>query len=380
MDDQQHRTPGAALFPRRLGVLLATLVCTTLPIAACSSTDEQQASPANGLSATGDAAAGTADSTAAGSNTGTIEVAAPKLTVLNDGEGQRYLLRFDVPTTATPTSADAPIRRGASVIFGFTQEVTGEQPDPAPVAPADTVTASLLLLGSHRDQTDSVHTPTVGNGTGVPRGEIHTSYEVAQPTISDNPLNESMVTGDGFIIDAWQKPNGAVTHLSFTAPAGADDTARALIEDQAYSLFGIQPVFPEQPVGVGAQWKVASPKLGDASQLQTVTYTVEAINPTGPGGAPVVDLTVTIDAHPALKEIALREVEPGVAGTLHVLSATTTASGTARVDLAEPLPTTWYSDTLTRVIYGPNPDVETSGQQQVVQDTHTIVSMEQPKP
>lgn len=147
------------------------------------------------------------------------------------------------------------------------------------------------------------------------------------------------------------------------APQQAGDEARAIVEQSITKLVSVPVIFPEEAVGVGAQWSVDSRVTGESTMLQTTNYEITEFD------GDIVRLDISIEQRPALGALSL-EGHAGAEGfaddTLNVTSANTRSSGSLTVDLGKPLPVDGELDYTTRVVYGND-----GGEASVVQDSST---------
>ncbi|MEJ4099415.1 hypothetical protein V5S96_03440 [Corynebacterium mastitidis] len=157
--------------------------------------------------------------------------------------------------------------------------------------------------------------------------------------------------------------SGRVASVNLAAPAEASDEGRALVEQALMKLLSLPVIFPEEPVGVGAVWSVDSRVTGEATLLQTTTYTLTALD------GDDVELAVSVQQRPAQGALTLDAPEGQGAQTLDVMNANTASSGSLRLNLGEPLPRSGEVALTTRVVYG-----QDASEVRVVQDSSTRVA------
>lgn len=179
------------------------------------------------------------------------------------------------------------------------------------------------------------------------------------------PLSVSVVDGnvaefntDGFRMRWHMDVQGQVEEIKLLPPDGSSDETRATTERALLQIMSTNPVFPVEPVGVGAQWSVKTRTLGDTNMLRTTTYTLTSRD------GDTVTLDVQVQEEPAKKTL---ELDDG--NKLTAEDWSTTSSGTITVDLTKLLPTAGENTATTRTVYaGPNPDFK------VVQDMTTATT------
>lgn len=172
---------------------------------------------------------------------------------------------------------------------------------------------------------------------------------VGTPSHSDSSLNEDLAGTAGFLMGLRGNNNGQTTTVHLAAPVDASDEGRAATESALMKMISVPVVFPDEAIGPGAVWSVDSRVTGEATLLQTTTYTLNEI------AGDQLDLDVSVTQRPALGALSL-EGQSGVpedeTGTLNVLNSNTTSQGSLTVDLNQPLPTAGRISYTTRVVYG----------------------------
>lgn len=274
-----------------------------------------------------------------------LEVDPSRVIVQSAGQGPGRVLEFaDLEGAAQKSTIE--VSEGFDQTVAPSDIVDVAAPDGTDIA-TETVTLPLSVQSAPADE---------------PEGEIElpadhdVTLRVGTPTHS----TEDISSAAGFELGLRSSNTGQVSTVGFAAPVEATDEARAALESALMKVLSLPVVFPDEAVGPGAVWSVDSRVTGDATLLQTTTYTLTEMN------GDQVELDVSVTQRPALGALSL-EGQPGVAGeagTLNVLNSNTTSSGTLTVDLSNPLPTAGRVDYTTRVVYG------TEGSDvQVVQDS-----------
>jgi hypothetical protein len=130
---------------------------------------------------------------------------------------------------------------------------------------------------------------------------------------------------DGFVeIDG----RGNTVDASFRAPDGVNTRTRAMLSNIRQALLTVP--FPEEPVGVGAQWTVSRPiDLGTVVVQQTVTYNLTELD----GDRGHLEFAIRQGAAPQ----DMRSQDPNVSGQLHAYE--TSGVGYVEFDLSRL--TTW---------------------------------------
>lgn len=201
--------------------------------------------------------------------------------------------------------------------------------------------------------------------------------ETAEPTNSDSQRSVTVKLGDaiaedpqvnqelesvrGFRFGWFANNNGQLSSVNFAAPTQASDEGRATMESVFTGMVPTFVIFPTEPVGVGGSWTVDNRTSGASTMLQTVTYTVSAIDGDN------VELDVSISQRPSMGAIPFTEGEEEK--TLQVLNANTTSEGKVTVNLSKPIPVAGSIHYTTRVVYGEN-----NTSTRVVQDSTTKVT------
>ena len=270
-------------------LLLATVACLSLLLAACGSTTNDPAVPV-------DKPVG-------------VQIEAPRVTLVDAGSAPHTTLRYrDIDTgdhkvNVTITDAFTPTVGTAAD--------TNDTPALEPQSP--TTFTSALVTRTHKAENSET-------GAGA---------------------KEDLASAHGFTFGWFGNDAGTISSVNFTAPTAASDQTRALTEQFLTAMVGLPVVFPTEPVGVGGSWTVESRITGQTPLLQTITYTV-----TGMAGDKV-DLKTSVEQRPTLGSL---DMDDGA--KLAVLSSKTVSEGSLTMDLTRPLPTAGSVALTTRIVYG----------------------------
>lgn len=239
-----------------------------------------------------------------------------RVELLEPGTGDAAVIRY------RDEGADQSAR--VTVTRGFTQAVE---------APDGTVEADPALP----DTTMVLPLQATAAGAGPARS---VGVELGEPTGSDERLNEDLATAEGFRLDYDAGGTGLPRNPAAGAPERASDTARAGVETSLRQWLTTPVAFPDDPVGVGAVWRVAG-EADDPGMRRALTYRL-----VGRDGD-LVDLEVTAEQTPVDATLDDGDV------ALSVIEADTrTREGRLRVDLRRPLPVSGAVDFVVTVVYG----------------------------
>ncbi|WP_082868805.1 hypothetical protein [Corynebacterium crudilactis] len=283
-----------------------------------------------------------------------LAVDAPRVMVLDPGSGDRQLLKYKDITAAEEAAAQEVM---INISEGFAQTVVDAAAvDPQAPAGGDVTTIHLPVTASTKAAEFSDQ-ETVSASRDI-------SVTVGDPTISDTSQAADANSAEGFALGIRATDSGQHTTLSFAAPVDSTEPGRMLMEQNLLTFTSLPIVFPTEEVGVGAQWSVDSRVTGEATLLQTVTYTITEI--TGDN----VNVDVEVSQRPSIGalEITGDNAEES-SEQLTVLNSNTTSVGSLSIDLNQPLPTSGQVSWTTRVIYG-----GANEQVRVVQDATSSVS------
>lgn len=183
-------------------------------------------------------------------------------------------------------------------------------------------------------------------------------FAVGQPSPDDLELVDDVRSAEGFILGWRAEDDGQVSTVRLAAPTAATDEGRAVVEQALMTVLSLPVIFPEEAVGEGATWSVDTRVTGDATLLQTATYTITAID------GDRIALDVDVQQRPSLGALTMEDGQ-----SLNVLNSNTTSEGSLTVDLGQPLPVDGRVSYTTRVVYGgADSDVR------VVQDSTTSLA------
>lgn len=288
-----------------------------------------------------------------------LAVDAPRVTLQSAGEGPGRTLVFD-DITEDPDAAQQHVT--IEVSEGFDQSLMR----------ADTVEVQAPAGGDVTTLTLPMNGHTAAAPEPEPDSEIEreaareVELRTGEPSSSDLALLEDLRSAEGFRVGWRAGDSGRLSTVNLAAPVDATDEGRAMTEQAVMKILSLPTVFPEEPIGVGAVWSVDSRVTGEATLLQTTTFTLTGLE----GG--LVELDVNVQQRPALGALSL-EGQPGAEGlsgeTLNVLNSNTTSEGSLTIDLSKPLPVAGQVAYTTRVIYGGQ-----DAQVRVVQDSTTSIA------
>lgn len=263
-----------------------------------------------------------------------LNVDAPRVTLLDAGQGEKTVLKYvDLGSTS---------QTRVVITDGFDQG-TGDAAtlSTAPTENPNIDTFEALLQSSVSDKS--------------PRD---VSIRVTEPRHSKAEYQSDATSMDGFALGWIAQSSGKADTVRLAAPPEASDQGRALAELYLMKLLAQPVIFPSEPIGPGASWTVENRVTGDATMLRNTTYTLESLQN---GKA---ELALAIGERPAIT--ALDMADQGKQGELKVLGTESKGAGHYSIDLSRPLPTTGSMTLNTRVTYG-----ETATSSRVFQDFHS---------
>ncbi|WKD60800.1 hypothetical protein CCICO_03815 [Corynebacterium ciconiae DSM 44920] len=268
-----------------------------------------------------------------------LQLDSPKVTVIDPGaKDSATTLRY----TASPDTPDETV----SVVAydGFEQHL-------APLADID---RTAPAGGDVTSLTMPVDASLSGDD-----GRIELS--LGSPTSSDISVNDTLASATGFSISLERNDRGITNSVRLAAPRDASDQARSLVESAVFTWLSLAVVFPDEPVGEGAQWSVNSRVPGENAMLQTITYTLTSID------GSTVTLNADTQRRSTLGALSAGDGHPELA----VVSTESTSTGELTVDLSAIAGITGRNGVTTRVIYAE--DGADDNQQAVVQDLTSAV-------
>lgn len=280
-------------------------------------------------------------------------VDAPEVTVLNEGENPvRLAYRDQGNADGGEWSTTVAVSTGVDQHT----EAPGTAVDPHAPAGGDLDTTTLPL------SVTSGTAPAPGDGEQDAARQV--DFTVGSGKHSDLAVGQDVAATEGFLMRWRTGEDGTVSTLKLSSPADAPERGRQAVEPTLLALVTNAVVFPQQPVGVGAVWTVASRVVGDATLQRTTTYTVTAID------GDSVSLDVSVAEQPSQRSLRIDAQAAGAldGSDVEVESAETTSQGSVVVDLAHPLPVSGQVAATTRLVYSGG-----DGKARVVQDTTRAV-------
>lgn len=268
-----------------------------------------------------------------------LQVDPSQVMVENTGQAPRETLTFDDAATEATQDTTIEVTEGFNQTVATAGAVETAAPDGSGIE-SQTLTLPLTADSAPADEPEGEIEVPADRGVAIRLGT---------PSHTDPALQEDLASTAGFALNLRGDDNGQVSTVGFAAPVEATDEGRAEVEAGLTKVLSLPVIFPDEAVGPGAVWSVDSRVTGEATLLQTTTYTLEAVD------GDRVELDVSVTQRPALGALSL-EGQPGAEGenpgTLNVLNSDTTSSGSLSVDLTKPLPTAGRVDYTTRVVYG----------------------------
>jgi hypothetical protein len=126
-------------------------------------------------------------------------------------------------------------------------------------------------------------------------------------------------------------PRGFTEDAEINVPDGASQQLQQMIDNLRQQLKQLSSPLPEEPVGIGAKWKVTMPLNTDALKLvQTADYELTELK--GNNGK----LAIKVSQFAKKQSMKLPNLPPGTSAMLNSLK--TKASGSATFDLTLPVP------------------------------------------
>lgn len=302
---------------KKTAAVAASTALSLLFLPACSSQDD--ATPGGGGSSSAD---------------GGVEapVDAVSVTLINPGSAPRDVAAY----------AAAPGEQKLTYILtqGLEQRTTGGPgvtpgPSTAPSAPPAAGPTSQLGDSPYGEVTMRLPLTATADTSG---DTWSTTLVAGTPTGSNTERNEDVASANGFRVHTTSEINGKATSRRFSAPEGASTSARADVEEAFKRLTDVPVVFPTEPIGPGASWKVSGRVDAGVSMLQDVIYTLRERK----GGV----LTLSVD----VRRRAAVATLPGT--DLKVQDVRSSSEGSLTVDLSRALPTAGSVSVRTSITYG----------------------------
>lgn len=147
-------------------------------------------------------------------------------------------------------------------------------------------------------------------------------------TTPDPALSEALTAADGSHAGLEVSELGGITALRLAPAPDTSNSARAALEQAFYQAVYRSITFPDEPVGVGAVWRVQQTVGGGVDLDQVTTATLVARD----GGRLTIRLDVTQTPKSSIWDL------PNEAGTLDIEDYAMQGSGEITVDLGMPLP------------------------------------------
>lgn len=262
-----------------------------------------------------------------------MQVDAAKVTVSQPGSQPQSVLAFSAPTgddEPEPRTTTVTVGSGLDQHVAEAAAVKATAPD-APSGPVERVTLPL-------------------------------STQVVQPTdeerdaAASDPAPERAVKirvadgapAAGFATRWVQARSGQVQSVTMAAPVDAADKDRSTTEKALMTVLSMPVIFPDQPIGPGATWTVEARVTGESALLQTTSFTLMEAPRDGQ-----VKVQVSVSQRPTIGALDIgAALGDEKAGSLEVLSSSTTGGGVLTVDTAGGVPVSGAVSFVTRVVYG----------------------------
>ncbi|QBJ94854.1 hypothetical protein ERC79_01890 [Rhodococcus sp. ABRD24] len=257
-----------------------------------------------GCSSGGDAAPASPDAVGAASDEVTVPVTAATTEIVEAGAEPRALIES---RPAQGTRQQAQLVTTATVL----QQIDDQ---PAQDFSTPTMTMPLTVL-----VTQAVSNTVPSTTIDLTLGDLTTPDDAITGLLE--PATGSHA---GFTIST----SGAVTALRLRPDPDAQNKARSMIEQAFYQAVYRTVAFPDQPIGVGAVWKIRQQVMSAVALDQVTTATLTARD----GDRLTID--VRIEQTPKSPVFEL----PNGAGTLDVESYTLQGAGSVIIDPSLPLP------------------------------------------
>lgn len=284
-------------------VLLSGMLAGSLALTACSSSEESAVDMDDAIG---------------------VEVAAARVTLLEAGQFPHEELRF------ADLEQEQQLR--LNLFSEFNQLVTATTATaPAPDANASDFQAIL----------DANTTAANNSDTGSNRSIQVTLEDMTAGGAQTSAQQTHLESAQGFSFGWYADERGMISSINFTAPTGATDEGRSMVEGYIMQLLSLPVVFPNEPVGIGGSWTVESSLSGEENLLQTITYTLLSRE------GDQLELGMEVAQRPSQGAISYEDT------SLDVISAQSTMSDPAfiEVDLSQPLPFSGAVAYTTRVQY-----------------------------
>lgn len=270
--------------------LAAATLSLTLLVGACG--DGGQAAPVS------------PDAVGAASDEVTVPVTASTTEVVDAGAEPREVVQF---RPAQGTRQEARLTTTATV-----QQQIDEQPAQDFSSPQLTMPLTALVTqGASKDTPATTIDMTLG--------------ELGTP---DDATNELLTPAIGSHAGFTMNLSGAITALRLRPDPDAQNKARSMIEQAFYQAVYRTVAFPDEPVGVGAVWRIRQQVMSAVALDQVTTATLKERE------GDRLTIEVQVEQTPISPVFEL----PNGVGTLNVDSYVLTGSGSVVVDPSLPLP------------------------------------------
>ena len=170
-------------------------------------------------------------------------------------------------------------------------------------------------------------------------GEIR--LRIGTPMSADQRLTEALAVAEGSEAGLTVTDTGAVTALSISPNADAEDAARAAIEQALNQAVYRSISFPSEDVGVGAVWTTEQQVVSGLTLNQTTTATLRERD----GDRLTIDLRIDQTPVPDIVYVSIANSPesatlelPDDAGQLAIDTYTMSGTGTLEFDLGRSLP------------------------------------------
>lgn len=278
----------------------SSVLAVVIAIAACGPSPTPSATPLSGRPEPQAALSGT-------------PVDAPIVTLLDAGTGRRQKLRYE----------PEPGTRGRLAMRMNMQMAIAMNGRAIPLAmPPMTVTADTMITGTTATTFDLVATITA---TDVEAGSA------AGPDMEER-LRVALAKMIGMSTTTRMDRRGVLLAAGIDIPPGVDAATTQILDSLKQSMTQATAPLPEEPVGLGARWSVASVITNNTMTLnQTAVFTLTELHDRR--GL----VTMQIAQHAPRQEVKAAGGPAGATSTLD--SLTSDGTGSMRFDLVAVMPT-----------------------------------------
>ena len=239
----------------------------------------------------------------------------------------------DTDVSASPSAISLPVTPvtielvdpGAEPRSSLTYEPAGEQS--VVLTTSSTVSQQIDDQAAQDFSTPEITLPLTAQAPESDAGgEIR--LRIGTPMSADQRLTEALAVAEGSEAGLTVTDTGAVTALSISPNADAEDAARAAIEQALNQAVYRSISFPSEDVGVGAVWTTEQQVVSGLTLNQTTTATLRERD----GDRLTIDLRIDQTPESATLEL------PDDAGQLAIDTYTMSGTGTLEFDLGRSLP------------------------------------------